>query len=190
MTVLRHNDYQGSVEFDSGSLIVRILHIDDFITTEVDSASQAQAAFVELVDDYVQSCLEVGREPCKPFKGSFNVRVTPKLHKQVAQAAAQDGESLNSYVVSAIEEKIRSGEIEEISASVARTMATYVVTNRTDRYSSQWDYIDTLPVRPISSCSVSILADDEFTQEAHNIFKHMSASRKLNLSNWVIRGAK
>jgi hypothetical protein len=53
MTVLQYLDYQGEVVFDEDHLVVRVLHIDDFITTNVDSASEAHAAFVELVDDYV-----------------------------------------------------------------------------------------------------------------------------------------
>jgi predicted HicB family RNase H-like nuclease len=127
MSILQYKDYQGEVEFDEDHLVIRILHIDDFITTEVDSASKAHAAFVELVDDYIASCEELGKLPCKPFKGSFNVRMTPKLHKQVAFAAAAVGQSLNAYVVQAIEDKLHANEVDAISDSVARTMAEYVM---------------------------------------------------------------
>ena len=44
MTQLRYKDYQEAVTFADGTLIVQILHIDDLITTECESASQAQAA--------------------------------------------------------------------------------------------------------------------------------------------------
>jgi len=110
MNVLRYRDYQGEVEFDEDKLIIRLLHIDDLITTEVDSASEAQAAFVELVDDYVASCIALGKEPGKPFKGSFNVRVPPGLHKQAAFMALEEGETLNSFVVSAMEEKLHADQ--------------------------------------------------------------------------------
>jgi len=39
---LKYKDYQGSVSFEDGKLLVQILHIDDFITTECDSAAGAQ----------------------------------------------------------------------------------------------------------------------------------------------------
>jgi len=104
MSVLRHKDYQGSVEYDEGRLHLRILHIDDLITTEIDSASGAQVAFAELVDDYLATCAAVGKQPSKPFKGSFNVRVSPALHKEVAMDAAEHGETLNSYCASALAE--------------------------------------------------------------------------------------
>jgi non-homologous end joining protein Ku/predicted HicB family RNase H-like nuclease len=106
MSVLRYKDYQGAVEFDDGRLIVRLLHIDDLITTEIDRASEAQAAFTELVDDYLASCVEVGKQASKPFKGSFNVRVPPNLHKRAAFAAMEEGETLNAFVLSALENKL------------------------------------------------------------------------------------
>lgn len=55
MTALHYKEFQGSVEFEDGRLIVRILHIDDLVMTEIDSAAMAQAAFQELVDDYVRA---------------------------------------------------------------------------------------------------------------------------------------
>ena len=106
MTVLLHKDFQGSVDFVDGHLLLQILHIDDVITTEVDRASEAQGAFEELVDDYLSTCAETGTEPCKPFKGSFNVRVTPDLHKQVAMAAAEERVSMNAWIEAALESKL------------------------------------------------------------------------------------
>jgi predicted HicB family RNase H-like nuclease len=91
MSVLRYNDHQGSVDFEDDRLIIRILHIDDFITTEIDSASTAQAAFAELVDDYLATCADLGKEPCKPFKGSFNIHATPELRHEAGMAAGDCG---------------------------------------------------------------------------------------------------
>ena len=108
MSTVRYRDYQGAVEFDSGKLLIRILHIDDLITTEVDSASKVEAAFAELVEDYLASCTELGKEPDKPFKGLFNVRVPPELHKQAACAAASESITLNAYVTAALENKLAS----------------------------------------------------------------------------------
>ena len=106
MSALRYKDFQGSVDFEDDRLIIRILHIDDLITTEIDSASKAQAAFAELVEDYLATCEELGKLPCRPFKGSFNVRVTPELHRQVAMAAAEFGESMNAWISKALEARI------------------------------------------------------------------------------------
>ena len=103
MTLLSFKGYQGSVTYEGGRLIIQVLHVDDFVTTECVSAADAQSAFEALVEDYLQTCKEIGKEPSRPFKGSFNVRLTPAMHKSAAEAAARDGISLNAWVVHAIE---------------------------------------------------------------------------------------
>ena len=106
MSTVRYRDYQGSVDFEDNKLLIRVLHIDDMITTEVESAADVEAAFAELVEDYLATCAEVGKEPAKPFKGLFNVRVPPDLHRRAAFAAAREDVTLNSLVTSALEEKL------------------------------------------------------------------------------------
>jgi predicted HicB family RNase H-like nuclease len=56
------------------------------------------------VDDYLALCAKRGKEPEKPFKGSFNVRVGPELHRRLALAAAKRGMSLNRLVAETLEE--------------------------------------------------------------------------------------
>jgi predicted HicB family RNase H-like nuclease len=106
MTTLRYKDYQGSVAYEDGTLVLQILHIDDFITTECDSAADVQTAFEALVDDYLATCAEVGKEPNRPFKGSFNVRVSPELHRRAAMTAADEGVSLNAWVERAMAQRL------------------------------------------------------------------------------------
>lgn len=154
MTILQHRDYQGDVKFDGENLVIRILHIDDFITTQVDRASEAQAAFAELVDDYIETCEEVGKPPNKPFKGSFNVRMSPTLHRQAAFAAAAMGETLNSFVVNAIEEQLKASEIDK---GVAQRMTEYAMLHHSharQEAHSAWQAvsamdIDTMPLAEI-----------------------------------------
>lgn len=106
MTTLRYKDYQGSVSYEDGTLVLQILHIDDFITTECDSASDVKMVFEALVDDYLATCADVGKEPNRPFKGSFNVRVSPELHRRAAMAAAEEGISLNAWVERAMAQRL------------------------------------------------------------------------------------
>jgi len=41
-------------------------------------------AFHEAVDDYLAWCEEEGSEPERPYKGQFNVRIKPELHRKAA----------------------------------------------------------------------------------------------------------
>jgi len=106
MTVLKYKDFQGSVSFEDRVLVVQILHIDDLIVAECDSASKVEETFRDLVDDYLETCAAMGKEPGKPFRGSFNVRVDPQLHKKAAMSAAAESMSLNAWVESAIRDRL------------------------------------------------------------------------------------
>jgi len=103
MTMLAYKGYQGSIEYEDGQLVIQLLHINDFITVTCESAAQAEAAFHELVDDYLATCEETGRAPDKPYKGSLNIRLQPELHRRAAMAAAATGVSLNAWIVRACE---------------------------------------------------------------------------------------
>lgn len=111
MNTLHYKDYQGSVSFEDGSLLIQMLHIDDFVTTYCDSASGAQQAFEGLVDDYVETCQVAGKEAAKPFKGTFNVRVGPDLHRRAAIAAMDAGLTLNAWVTGAVQGRLSREKI-------------------------------------------------------------------------------
>lgn len=57
-----------------------------------------------VVEDVLQDLLEAGDEVPEPwsqrsYSGKFNLRVGERLHRGLAQAAAEQGLSLNQYVV-------------------------------------------------------------------------------------------
>lgn len=124
--VLKHGDYQGSVSWEDGVLIIRILHIDDSVTDEVEVASEVSQRFADLVDDYIETCAAVGKEPCRPFKGSFNVRITPELHRNAVMAATKAGISLNALVEASLVEHLdRRASISEVISIVEQKYLIY-----------------------------------------------------------------
>lgn len=106
--MLKYKCYFGSVEF---SLEDRVLHgkiqcVNDLVTYEAENLDGLQLAFEEAVDDYLDTCKALNKEPEKPMSGTFNVRIGSELHKKVYLAACAEGKSLNDYVKTAIEEKV------------------------------------------------------------------------------------
>ena len=59
---------------------------------------------------HVEMCKTFGREPDKECKGSFNVRISPPLHRSAAIQAEAEGKSLNQFIQEAIEEKLSPGQ--------------------------------------------------------------------------------
>jgi len=105
--IVEYDGYQGAVRYENGLLHIRILHIEDSIAAACSDAGQVQTEFQALVDDYRETCQAVGKEPSRPFKGSFNVRIDPDIHRKAAMAAASNGMNLNSWIAHAVAEKLR-----------------------------------------------------------------------------------
>lgn len=113
MKTVSYKGYQASVEFDDGSLFVKILHISDLVIGECDKASDVDATAHALIDDYIATCAEIGKNPEPPFKGSFNVRMTPELHRKASVTAAEEGLSLNAWICASVNEKLDCNRLED-----------------------------------------------------------------------------
>ena len=105
LDILKYKQYEGSAELDMGRGVCRgrILFINDLVTYEAVTPAQLQAEFEAAVDDYLETCSSLGRDPQKPLKGLFNVRMPPALHRAATLRAAQENASLNDVVVRAVD---------------------------------------------------------------------------------------
>lgn len=105
---LKHKDYLGSTEFDIENRVLygKILFINDIVTYEGKTVEELTAAFSESVDDYLQTCEELGREPQKAHSGSLNIRIGEEIHRDAAMLAFKRGQKLNEFIKEAIAEKV------------------------------------------------------------------------------------
>jgi len=103
--ILEYKGYYASLRFSSEDEVFygKLLGIDDLVNFEGASVKELKKAFHEAVDDYLETCNELGKEPNKTYKGTFNVRLTTDLHKQAALYAAMHNISLNDFVRTAID---------------------------------------------------------------------------------------
>jgi len=103
--ILKYKDYEGTAELDMTRCVCRgkILFITDLVTYEAKSPSALQKEFEAAVDDYLETCVSLNREPLKPLRGQFNIRVSPALHRAATLRAITDNVSLNDVVVRALD---------------------------------------------------------------------------------------
>ena len=92
--------YVGSIEFseEDGTFYGKVLGIRSLISYEGSNAEELVNDFHESVDDYLLLCKEEKKTPEIAYKGSFNVRISPELHKQLAMYAINKGVSLNNFI--------------------------------------------------------------------------------------------
>lgn len=103
--VLQYKDYLAAIEFSAEDEVFygKILGIDDLVNFEGASVKELKKAFQDAVEDYLDTCKELGKEPNKTYKGTFNVRIGSELHKEAAIFAASHNISLNDFVKTAID---------------------------------------------------------------------------------------
>jgi predicted HicB family RNase H-like nuclease len=108
--MLKYKDFYGSVEYSANDecFFGKIIGTSDLVTFEGDSVASLKDAFTEAVEDYIILCNEAGKEPQKTYKGSFNVRIPPELHKEAAVLATSKGLSLNALVEKAIDDLVHA----------------------------------------------------------------------------------
>ncbi|MFP4152738.1 MAG: type II toxin-antitoxin system HicB family antitoxin [Alkalispirochaeta sp.] len=107
--LMKYKDFLGSVHYDADGerFVGRIEEIPDIVTFEGSSVEELKEAFHTAVDDYIRLCEETNRPMRRSFKGTFNVRVTPGLHRDAFRCAIESGLSLNQFVQQAIEHEVR-----------------------------------------------------------------------------------
>ena len=109
---MEYKGYIGSVEFSEsdGIFFGKVLGIRAVVSYEGENARELVDDFHNAVDDYLEMCTAEGLEPEKAYKGSFNVRISPELHRKAAIAAAARQIPLNSFVASSIAQALRLGQ--------------------------------------------------------------------------------
>lgn len=97
---LKHKNYYGSVEFsaDDNTLYGKIIGINDLVTYEAESVNELKNSFKEAVEDYLETCKELEKEPNKFYKGIFNVRTSSRVHAYLAILAEKKQMKLNEVV--------------------------------------------------------------------------------------------
>lgn len=102
--ILEYKGYHAKVEIDleDNVLYGKIEGIKDLVNFESESIENLESEFHSAVDDYLEFCKEVGKNPEKEYSGTFNVRIDPELHKQLSVMALKNNESLNQIVEKAL----------------------------------------------------------------------------------------
>ena len=111
--VVHYKGYVGSVSFSEEDALFhgRVEGIRALLSFEGCSVPELVADFHDTIDEYLSFCASQGLPPEKPYKGSFNVRVRPELHRRAVETAEERGISLNAFVEDAIRSTIEKKAI-------------------------------------------------------------------------------
>lgn len=97
MKNLEYKGYTGSIGYckEDDLLYGKVLGIRGLISCEGQTGNELEA-----------DCRQEVATPEKPFKGSFNVHISSKLHRKAAILAMEEKMSLNNFGAESIRERI------------------------------------------------------------------------------------
>jgi len=106
--LMNYKGYFGSYELseEDGVFFGKVEFIKDLVSYEGETAKKIIFSFHQAVDDYIKTCKTAKKEPERPFKGSFNIRVGEELHRLLAIKALEDGVSINRFIKEALKSKV------------------------------------------------------------------------------------
>ena len=102
---IQYKGYIGSIEFSEEDRLFygKVMGIRSLISYEGESAAELLDDFHNAVDDYLEMCAAEAKKPEIAYKGSFNIRISPELHRRLAIYATAHNISLNRYIEDTLE---------------------------------------------------------------------------------------
>lgn len=115
MGVMTYKGYDGLIRYSEEDHIFYgvVQGISDKILFEGTSVDELEEDFHASVDDYLEFCKKIGKIPDKVYRGSFNVRISPELHKKACFLAGRRDISLNQFVEEAIRNQVIASDVKE-----------------------------------------------------------------------------
>ncbi len=97
--VMSYKGYSARIEYDDEDAIFtgRIAGIRDGVGFHADTVEALREAFHDAVEDYLETCAKLGKEPQRAFSGQMMFRVNPEVHRKATLAAELAGKSLNQW---------------------------------------------------------------------------------------------
>lgn len=98
--LLTYKGFIGSVHFSADDQIFfgKVEGINDLVTFEGKTVKELTDAFHYMVDEHIKDCETENMPIEKSYKGSFNIRLTPDLHRRLVTIARMKGLSLNQFI--------------------------------------------------------------------------------------------
>ena len=103
--IMEYRGYHTKVEYSAEDEMLYgvIMGIKSTIVFGGKSIDEFKTAFCESVDGYLDLCERRGLSPEKEFRGVFNLRVSPEMHRELVLTAEKQKKSLNATIIDACE---------------------------------------------------------------------------------------
>ena len=94
------------VDTEAKILFGTVIDMTDVITFQGETIESTHQAFKDSIEDYLEFCAELGRDPEKPFSGKLHLRTQPEIHRQIFRVAKRQGVSINTWIEQVLEQAL------------------------------------------------------------------------------------
>jgi len=103
MNQLHYKEYIGNVFFseEDGVFHGKVIGLSDSISFEGESVKELIEDFHNAVDEYLEFCADVGKQP---GKSSFSIKISPDIYNKATVYAGQRGLSLDTFVETSLKQ--------------------------------------------------------------------------------------
>ena len=110
-SLMTYNNYHAQIQYDSEDNIFygSVIGTNDRIGFHGSTVDELRERFKNTIDEYIELCKSIGKEPEKEYSGTFNVRIKPETHKKLYQISLKKGMSLNRTVDEILTEYVEDG---------------------------------------------------------------------------------
>ena len=94
-SMLEYKGYHAKIYYDARDdiFVGEVFGLNDSLNFHGSNVQELKEMFRQCIDDYLELCQQLGEEPEREFKGNFNIRVQPELHRQLATCASFEEKS-------------------------------------------------------------------------------------------------
>ena len=80
---MTYKGYSARIDYEDedGTFTGQIAGIRDGVGFHADNVEALREAFHEAVEDYIETCARIGKQPQKPYSGRMMFRVSPEVHR-------------------------------------------------------------------------------------------------------------
>jgi len=114
--VLQYKGFWTKVNYEeeTSTFWGKLEDIEDLVSFESNTIDGLKKEFRDAVEEHIKECEELNKDPYKKYKGSFNVRIEPELHRKATLFAESFNISLNQFVAKAIRDEIEACESKRV----------------------------------------------------------------------------
>ena len=96
---MNYKAYTAKIEYSSEDecFVGHIAGISDIVGFHGDSVNELRQSFEEAVNDYLETCEQIGKTPQQDYSGNLILRIPPQVHAAIKKAAKISGKSLNQW---------------------------------------------------------------------------------------------